>query len=73
MSSSEISAASAPAATSTTVHPEDIALSFKNLGISSLFPPKPLLCNVSGYVVKGGITASKLFSRETCTIGGISN
>lgn len=41
------------------VDPENIALSFKQLGVSSLFPPKSILSNVSGYVVKGGITASK--------------
>lgn len=39
------------------VDPENIALSFKQLGVSSLFPPKSILSNVSGYVVKGGITA----------------
>lgn len=39
------------------VTPDDIALSFNKLGISSLYPPKPILSNVSGYVVKGGITA----------------
>jgi len=36
---------------------EDIALSFKNFGISILNPAKPILSNVSGYVKKGGITA----------------
>jgi hypothetical protein len=38
---------------------DQIALSFKHLGISSLYPPKPILSNVSGYVLKGGITAGK--------------
>eukprot|EP01031_Cornospumella_fuschlensis_P036134 gene36134-43822_t len=37
--------------------PRRVALSFKQLGISSLFPPKPILSNVSGYVLQGGITA----------------
>ena len=41
------------------VLPDDVALSFKQLGISSLFPPQPILSNVSGFVKKGGITASK--------------
>jgi len=36
---------------------ENIALSFKNLSVSSLYPPEPILTNISGYVVKGGITA----------------
>lgn len=40
----------------------DIALSFKNVGISSLFPPVPLLSNISGYVKKGGITAGNWHS-----------
>jgi hypothetical protein len=43
----------------TQVDAENIALSFSKLGISSLFPPEPILSNVSGYVVKGGITAGK--------------
>lgn len=37
--------------------PSEIALSFKNLGISLLHPPTPILSNVSGYVKRGGITA----------------
>lgn len=45
--------------TTCTASPETIALSFKQLGVSSLFPPRPILSNVSGFVVKGGITASK--------------
>lgn len=49
------------------VHPDNIALCFKQLGISSLFPPQPILSNVSGFVVKGGITASKWFlTMEGC-------
>jgi hypothetical protein len=39
---------------------DDIALSFKDLGVSSLFPPQPILSNISGYVKKGGITAGEL-------------
>jgi ABC-type multidrug transport system ATPase subunit len=35
----------------------DVALSFNALSISSLHPPRPILTNVSGFVVKGGITA----------------
>lgn len=41
------------------VDSEKIALSFKNLGVSTLYPPEPILTNISGYVVKGGITAGK--------------
>ena len=37
--------------------PPDIAASFKNIGISSTHPAKRILSNVSGYIVKGGITA----------------
>lgn len=37
--------------------PADIAASFRNIGISSTYPAKQILSNVSGYVVKGGITA----------------
>ena len=37
--------------------PADIAASFRNIGISSTHPAKQILSNVSGYVVKGGITA----------------
>lgn len=37
--------------------PCDIAASFKNIGISSTHPAKQILSNVSGYIVKGGITA----------------
>ena len=37
--------------------PNNIALSFHDLGISSVSPTKAILQNVSGYVVKGGITA----------------
>ena len=47
--------------TMTELHPDDIAMSFKNLSISSLVPPKPILSNISGFVKKGGITASKWF------------
>ena len=36
---------------------EDIALSFRNIGISSTHFLKQTLSNVSGYVVRGGITA----------------
>lgn len=42
------------------VAPDDVAMSFKQVGISTLFPPRPILSNVSGFVRKGGITASKL-------------
>lgn len=48
---------SVPKSPRSRVNPDQIALSFKQLGISSLFPPKPILSNISGYVVKGGITA----------------
>ena len=40
--------------------PEDFAaaaICFRNIGISSIHPAKQILCNVSGYVIKGGITA----------------
>ena len=33
------------------------AISFKDIGISSIHPSKQILSNVSGYVVRGGITA----------------
>eukprot|EP00599_Poterioochromonas_sp_BG-1_P003195 CAMPEP_0173133204 /NCGR_PEP_ID=MMETSP1105-20130129/595_1 /TAXON_ID=2985 /ORGANISM="Ochromonas sp., Strain BG-1" /LENGTH=1323 /DNA_ID=CAMNT_0014044843 /DNA_START=330 /DNA_END=4298 /DNA_ORIENTATION=+ len=36
---------------------DNIALSFNQVGVSSLYPPRPLLNSISGYVVKGGITA----------------
>ena len=39
---------------------DDVALSFKDIGISSLVPPEPIISNVSGYVVRGGITAGDL-------------
>lgn len=35
----------------------DIALLFKDLSVTSLIPPKPILNNISGFVKKGGITA----------------
>lgn len=38
---------------------DNIALTFNQVGVSSLYPPRPLLNSISGYVVKGGITASK--------------
>eukprot|EP00752_Nemacystus_decipiens_P016241 g14521.t1 len=39
-------------------HGEDkIMLGFQNLSISSVDPPEHIVANVSGYVVKGGITA----------------
>lgn len=37
--------------------PRDLAVSFRNLGVSTLFPPRPILNNISGFVKKGGITA----------------
>lgn len=37
--------------------PRDLAVSFRNLGVSTMFPPRPILNNVSGFVKKGGITA----------------
>lgn len=37
--------------------PRDLAVSFRNLGVSTIFPPRPILNNVSGFVKKGGITA----------------
>lgn len=43
----------------TSLSVDDVALSFKQLGISSLVPPQPILSNVSGFVKKGGITASE--------------
>jgi hypothetical protein len=36
---------------------DNIALGFRNLSVSTKNPVKALLFNVSGYVVKGGITA----------------
>jgi ABC-type multidrug transport system ATPase subunit len=35
----------------------EVALSFKKIGISCVHPSKQILSNVSGYVVRGGITA----------------
>lgn len=40
--------------------PRDLAVSFRNLGVSTMFPPRPILNNVSGFVKKGGITAGKV-------------
>jgi hypothetical protein len=37
-----------------------IALSFKDVHVSSLNPSKTIINNISGYVVKGGITAGNL-------------
>lgn len=39
---------------------KSIALSFKNVHVSSLNPSKTIINNISGYVVKGGITAGNL-------------
>lgn len=36
---------------------EDAAISFRGIGISSSYPPNQILRNISGYVVRGGITA----------------
>jgi hypothetical protein len=41
---------------------DNVALSFQNVGISTLYPPNPILSNVSGYVRKGGMTASKFLA-----------
>jgi hypothetical protein len=41
------------------VEGKDIALSFEDVSISSLDEIDPIVSSVSGYVVKGGITASK--------------
>lgn len=38
---------------------KQIALSFKDLSVSSLQSSKIILNNTSGYVVKGGITAGE--------------
>ena len=35
----------------------DIVASFRDIGISSLSPTKQIISNVSGYVIRGGITA----------------
>lgn len=37
-----------------------VALSFRDLSVSSLLPAKNILNNVSGYVVRGGITAGEI-------------
>lgn len=37
--------------------PRELALSFRDLGVSTMFPPHPVLKNISGFVKKGGITA----------------
>jgi hypothetical protein len=39
------------------MNPKNVALSFKQVSVSSLQPPKAVVRNISGYVVKGGITA----------------
>jgi hypothetical protein len=36
---------------------DDAVMSFKNIGISTVYPPRPILSNISGYVKRGGITA----------------
>lgn len=36
---------------------EDSAICFRGIGISSSYPPTQILRNISGYVVRGGITA----------------
>lgn len=36
---------------------DDLGFAFNNVSVSALFPPKPLLSNVSGFIKKGGITA----------------
>lgn len=38
-------------------HSPDVALAFKHVSVSNLYPPKPLLRNISGFVVRGGVTA----------------
>lgn len=38
---------------------DEAVMSFKNIGISTVNPPKPILSNISGYIQKGGITAGK--------------
>lgn len=49
---------------------DSIALSFKDLSISSLHPPKPILHNCSGYIRQGGLTAGcdDIFTTITCLI-----
>ena len=39
---------------------KSIALSFKNVHVSSFNPSKTIINDISGYVVKGGITAGNL-------------
>ena len=39
------------------INPSEVAISFKNIGISCIHPSKQILSNVSGYVIRGGITA----------------
>jgi len=39
---------------------KSIALSFKNVHVSSLNPSKTIINNISGYFVKGGIKSGKL-------------
>ena len=38
-------------------HDNDIVASFRDIGISSISPTKQIISNVSGYVIRGGITA----------------
>jgi len=44
---------------------KSIALSFKNVHVSSLNPSKTIINNISGYVVKGGITAGSYIHFST--------
>lgn len=36
---------------------DKLGFAFNNISVSTLFPPKPILSNISGFVKKGGITA----------------
>jgi len=39
---------------------EKSMLSFKNFTVSKTNPPQPIISNISGYVLKGGITAGPI-------------
>eukprot|EP01036_Dinobryon_divergens_P033941 gene33941-43849_t len=49
---------------------KEVALSFKHIGIATIHPPDPILSNVSGYVAKGGITATLAGQVQNLSITG---
>lgn len=51
------------------VQGKDIALSFEDVSVSSLDEIDPIVSSVSGYVVKGGITASEFATYILLFIG----